>query len=127
MTGYEMRPTAPAVRDAEVEAWLRTTSHDLIDTAPTEGFLRAMDLVSRSSQSPAWAVALRRDAFPAVVAWGPLRLAGVATLLALIFLLLMALGGGGWGYRRWGYASWSPAGLLVVVLILLLLTGGLHY
>jgi hypothetical protein len=41
----------------------------------------------------------------------------------MILLLVLALGGGGWGHSRCGYASWSPAGLIVVVLVVLLLTG----
>jgi Protein of unknown function (DUF3309) len=44
-------------------------------------------------------------------------------LLIMIILLVLALGGGGWGHSRYGYASWSPAGLIVVVLLVLLLTG----
>jgi hypothetical protein len=36
----------------------------------------------------------------------------------LFFLLLLALAGGGWGYRRYGYLGWSP--LLVVIVVLLL-------
>jgi len=43
----------------------------------------------------------------------------------LIILLVLALCGGGLGYARWGYYGWSPAGLIVVVLIVLLLTGRL--
>ena len=50
----------------------------------------------------------------------------IVLLILLIILLLLAFGGGGWGYSRYGYASWSPAGLLVLILIVLLLTGGLH-
>lgn len=46
--------------------------------------------------------------------------------LLLIVLLLVLLGGGGWGYSRYGAASWSPAGLLVVVLVLMWATGNLH-
>ncbi len=47
-------------------------------------------------------------------------------LILLIILPLLALGGGGWGYRRWGYAGFSPAGLIILILIVLLLTGGLR-
>src|SRR5438094_511634 len=50
----------------------------------------------------------------------PLRKGTGMLLILLIILLLLALGGGGWGYRRWGYASWSPAGLVVLILIILL-------
>lgn len=41
----------------------------------------------------------------------------------LIVLLVLALLGGGMGHSRFGYAGWSPAGILVVILLLLLVTG----
>ncbi len=44
----------------------------------------------------------------------------------LIVLLVLALGGGGWGHRRFGYASWSPLGIIVVVLLVMWFTGNLH-
>lgn len=47
--------------------------------------------------------------------------------IILIILLLFAIGGGGWGYSRYGMVGWSPAGLILVVLIILLLTGQLHW
>lgn len=50
----------------------------------------------------------------------------VMLTIILIVALLLALGGGGWGYSRYGYASWSPAGIIVLVLIVMLLTGNLH-
>jgi hypothetical protein len=46
--------------------------------------------------------------------------------ILLIVLLILALGGGTWGYSRYGYAGWSPAGIIVVILVLLWLTGRLH-
>ena len=46
--------------------------------------------------------------------------------ILLIVLLVMALGGGGWGYSRYGAASWSPLGLVVIVLLLMFFTGNLH-
>ncbi len=46
--------------------------------------------------------------------------------IILAVLLIMALAGGGWGYSRYGYAGWSPAGILVLLLVLLWLTGNLH-
>jgi hypothetical protein len=45
--------------------------------------------------------------------------------ILLIVLLVLALGGGSWGHSRYGYAGWSPAGIIVLVLVLLWLTGRL--
>jgi hypothetical protein len=44
----------------------------------------------------------------------------------LIVLLLVALIGGGFGHSRVGYAGWSPAGLIVLVLLIMWLTGNLR-
>jgi len=45
-------------------------------------------------------------------------------MLTLLFILLVvALIGGGIGHSRFGYAGWSPAGILIVVLLVLFLTG----
>jgi len=44
-------------------------------------------------------------------------------LTLLVILLLLSLLGGGFGYSRWGYGSWSPAGIVVIILIVMLLTG----
>jgi hypothetical protein len=46
--------------------------------------------------------------------------------ILLIVLLVLALGGGSWGYSRYGAGSWSPAGIIVLILVLLWLTGRLH-
>jgi hypothetical protein len=46
--------------------------------------------------------------------------------IVLIVLLVLALGGGGWAHSRYGYAGWSPAGLILVVLVVLWLFGGVH-
>ena len=43
----------------------------------------------------------------------------------LVILLLIALLGGGFGYSRLGYAGWSPAALIALVLLVLLLMGRL--
>jgi hypothetical protein len=43
----------------------------------------------------------------------------------LIILLVLALLGGGLGHGRFGYAGWSPAGILIAILLILLLTGRL--
>jgi len=47
-------------------------------------------------------------------------------MIILVVLLVLALGGGGWGYSRYGAVGWSPAGLLVLLLVVLWLTGNLH-
>lgn len=47
-------------------------------------------------------------------------------MIILIVLLLLALGGGGWGHSRFGYAGWSPAAIILLVLVILWLTGRLH-
>ena len=44
-------------------------------------------------------------------------------LTILFILLVLALVGGGFGHSRFGYAGWSPAGLIVVVVLVLLFTG----
>ncbi len=41
----------------------------------------------------------------------------------LLIVLLLALVGGGLGHSRYGYAGWSPAGILVVILLVMLFTG----
>jgi len=46
-------------------------------------------------------------------------------LILLVILLAFALLGGGWGHSRYGYAGWSPAGILVVLLVILAMTGRL--
>jgi hypothetical protein len=40
--------------------------------------------------------------------------------------LCLSLGGGGWGHSRYGYASWSPAGMILLVLLVMWFTGHLH-
>jgi hypothetical protein len=49
-------------------------------------------------------------------------------MLFMIFvvLLVLALAGGGWGHSRFGYAGWSPAGIIVLLFVVLWLTGNLH-
>jgi len=43
----------------------------------------------------------------------------------LIVLLVLSLVGGGWGYSRAGYIGFSPAGILLAVLVVMFLTGRL--
>ena len=47
-------------------------------------------------------------------------------LILLVVVLLLTLGGGGWGHSRYGYTSWSPAGIVVLVLLVMWFTGHLH-
>ncbi len=44
----------------------------------------------------------------------------------LVVVLLLSLVGGGMGHSRFGYAGWSPAGIIIVILLILLFTGRLH-
>jgi hypothetical protein len=46
-------------------------------------------------------------------------------LAILVILLAIALLGGGYGHSRVGYAGWSPAAILVVIFVVLVLTGRL--
>jgi len=48
-------------------------------------------------------------------------------MILLLFALVLAVLGGGYGHSRVGYAGWSPAGIIVLVLIVLYFTGHLHY
>lgn len=48
-------------------------------------------------------------------------------LIIFILFLLLTLGGGGWGYSRYGYASMSPAMVLVGFAVLLYFTGHLQF
>ena len=49
-------------------------------------------------------------------------------LFLLIILLILATGGGFYGHsRRWGYAGWSPLGLILIIILLLALTGNLRF
>lgn len=52
------------------------------------------------------------------------RLATTQLMLTLLLvLLLVALIGGGIGHSRFGYAGWSPAGLILLVVLVMLVTG----
>lgn len=46
-------------------------------------------------------------------------------LTILLVVLVLSLVGGGLGHSRLGYAGWSPAGIVVVILLVLLFTGRL--
>lgn len=47
-------------------------------------------------------------------------------MVLLLILMIFSLGAGGWGYSRWGWKGMSPAGVVLLVLFILYLTGGLH-
>ncbi len=47
-------------------------------------------------------------------------------LIIMLVLLVLALGGGGWGHSRFGAVGWTPAGLIILVLVLLFFTGNLR-
>ena len=47
-------------------------------------------------------------------------------LMLLLVFFVLALGGDGWGYSRWGFAGMSPAGALLLLLVVLYFTGNLH-
>lgn len=44
----------------------------------------------------------------------------------LLVLLVLSLLGGGFGYSRVGAVGWSPAGIILVILVIMFFTGGLH-
>ena len=46
-------------------------------------------------------------------------------LTLLVILLILAMFGGGFGQSRWGYAGWSPAAIIALVLLVMLLMGRL--
>jgi Protein of unknown function (DUF3309) len=41
----------------------------------------------------------------------------------LVILLLVALVGGGLGHSRFGYVGWSPAGIILLVVLVMFLSG----
>ncbi len=44
-------------------------------------------------------------------------------LTIILVLVVISLIGGGMGHSRYGYAGWSPAGVLVLVLVVMLFVG----
>jgi hypothetical protein len=47
-------------------------------------------------------------------------------MIILVVFLLLAIAGGGWGHSRYGYAGWSPAGLILLVIVVFWMTGRMH-
>jgi hypothetical protein len=45
----------------------------------------------------------------------------------LIVLMIASLAGGAWGHRRYGYAGWSPVGLMLLLFVVFWFTGNLRY
>lgn len=45
--------------------------------------------------------------------------------LIIVLIVFMALGGGGWGYNRYGWMGGVPGGMILLILALLYLTGHL--
>lgn len=43
----------------------------------------------------------------------------------LLVVLVLSLIGGGLGHSRFGYAGWSPAGIILAIVLVLFLTGRL--
>ncbi|MEN9580111.1 MAG: hypothetical protein RJA70_3120 [Pseudomonadota bacterium] len=41
----------------------------------------------------------------------------------LLIILAIALIGGGFGHSRFGYVGWSPAALLLMIVLVMFLTG----
>ncbi|MDO9018959.1 MAG: DUF3309 domain-containing protein [Deltaproteobacteria bacterium] len=47
-------------------------------------------------------------------------------MIILIVLLVLSIGGGGWGFSRYGAVGLGPAGLILLVLAVLYFTGNLR-
>jgi len=47
-------------------------------------------------------------------------------LTILLVVLVLSLVGGGVGYSRYGYGVWSPAAIVLIVGLIMLLTGHLR-
>lgn len=48
-------------------------------------------------------------------------------MIILLLLFVVALAGGGYGHSRYGYVGWSPAGLVLLVVVGLWVTGYLRF
>lgn len=48
-------------------------------------------------------------------------------LTILVIVLIVALIGGGFGHSRVGLVGWSPAGVVLLILAVLFLTGRIHF
>lgn len=48
-------------------------------------------------------------------------------MILLVVLLALAVTGAGWGHSRFGFAGWSPAGVILAVVLVLWLSGHTHF
>jgi hypothetical protein len=48
-------------------------------------------------------------------------------IIVLIALFVLAIGAGGWGQSRGVVWGWSPAAVILVVVVVLYFTGHLHW
>jgi phage shock protein PspC (stress-responsive transcriptional regulator) len=48
-------------------------------------------------------------------------------IILLVVLFALAIGAGGWGHLRGAYWGWSPAAVILAVVVLLFFTGNLHW
>jgi len=48
-------------------------------------------------------------------------------VIILVILLALAIGGAGWKHSRYGYAGWSPAAVILLVVFVLWFTGHAHW
>ena len=47
-------------------------------------------------------------------------------ITVLVVLMILAIAGAGWGHSRFGYAGWSPVGVILAVVLVLWVTGHLY-
>lgn len=47
--------------------------------------------------------------------------------IILIALLVIAIAGAGWGYPQYGYVGFSPAGLILILMLILWGTGHMTF
>jgi len=48
-------------------------------------------------------------------------------IFLFMILLALAIGGGEWGSKRYGYLGWSPAAVILVVAVVLVITGQISW
>ena len=47
-------------------------------------------------------------------------------LIVMLVLLLVALGAAELKHRQWGYVGWSPAGIILGLVLVMWISGALH-